>query len=272
MIFAPEALAAYWRRIGIAAPSEPDRAALAAIVAAHTARIPFEGLDPLMGHAVDLAPDALAAKLLTGGRGGFCFEHNLILKSALEAVGFIVTGLAARVLWYAPPGTVTPRTHMALLVDLPGGPAIVDAGFGGNVLTGVLDLVADVEQQTPHEPFRLIRDGDYWVQQVSIAGEWLPTYRFTLEPQAEIDYQLPSWYMSTSPKSHFVFGLTCSITPPGRRLALRNFDYSIHHSGGATERRKLGSAAEICDVIEREIGIAIPDRSALCRRIDEGLS
>jgi N-hydroxyarylamine O-acetyltransferase len=271
LTFAPEALAAYWRRVGIDAPTTTDRGALAAIVAAHTATIPFDGLDPLLGLPVELSPEALIAKLVTGGRGGYCFEQNLLLKGVLETLGFAVTGLTARVQWLAPPGTITLRTHMLLRVDLAAGPVIVDAGFGGNVLTGVLDLVEDVEQATPHEPFRLVRDGASWIQQVRIDGNWKPTYGFTLDPQFDLDYQLPNWFMSTSPRSHFVSGLTCARALPDRRLALRNFDYAIHHLGGTTERRHLGSAEEICDVIEQDFGIHLPDQAVLKQRIEAGL-
>lgn len=265
-------LTAYLARIGIAGPLAPDRATLARIVAAHTATIPFEGIDGLLGKPVVLDHDVLVAKLVHGGRGGFCFEHNRLLRAMLEQIGFDVTSLGARVLWNAAPDAATSLTHMLLRVDLPQGPVIVDAGFGGNTLTGVLDLVADREQATPHEPFRLTRDGDYWVQAVAIGGEWRPTYRFTLEPQHRTDQELGSWYMSTSPKSHFVFGLTCALALPDRRLSLRNFDFAIHHRGGETERRQLADAAAVCDVVETQIGIRLPDRAAFIRRVERGIA
>ena len=149
---------------------------------------------------------------------------------------------------------------------------IVDTGFGGNTLTGILDLVAELEQATPHEPFRLTRDGEYWVQAVSIDGTWRPTYRFTLEPQHRADQELGSWFMSTSPRSHFVFGLTCALSPPGRRLALRNFDFAIHHIGGETERHQLADAAAVRDVVETQIGIRLPDPATFVRRIEQGIA
>lgn len=37
------------------------------------------------------------AKLVRGRRGGYCYEHNTLFTLALEALGFRVTGLAARV-------------------------------------------------------------------------------------------------------------------------------------------------------------------------------
>ncbi len=265
-------LAAYLARIGVTAPVAPDRATLARIAAAHPAAIPFEGIDGFLGSPVDLDLPALVAKLVHGGRGGFCFEHNLLLRAMLEAIGFTVTALGARVLWHNGPEVPSPLTHMLLRIDLPEGPVIVDAGFGGNTLTGVLDLVADLDQPTPHEPFRLTRDGDYWVQWVRIAGEWRPTYRFTLEPQHRPDQELGSWYMSTSPASHLVNGLTCARALPDRRLALRNFDLAVHHLGGETERRRLADAAEVCAVVTTDFGIRLPDPAALARRLERGIA
>ncbi|MES2043980.1 MAG: arylamine N-acetyltransferase [Pseudomonadota bacterium] len=265
-------LAAYLARIGIAGPVAPDRATLARIVAAHTASIPFEGIDGMLGTPVVLDHEVLMAKLVHGQRGGFCFEQNRLLAAMLEEIGFAVTALGARVLWNAPPDAVTPLTHMLLRVDLAEGPVIVDAGFGGNTPTGPLALIADRAQATPHEQYRLTRAGDYWVQAVSIGGEWRPTYRFTLEPQHRADHELGSWYMSTNPRSHFVFGLTCALALPDRRLALRNFDFAVHHLGGETERRQLADAAAVCDVVEKEIGIRLPDRDAFVRRVEQGIA
>lgn len=270
MTLTGDVLAAYFDRIGWSGPVTPDRATLEAIAAHHPAAIPFENLDPLLGRPVDLSPDALVAKLIHGGRGGYCFEHNGLLKRVLETIGFRVTGLAARVLWSRPPeAEPAPRTHMLLRVDLAEGPVLIDVGFGGAVTTGVLDLVPDVVQPTPHEPFRLVRDGADWLVQIRIGAEWRPTYRFDLTPQQPIDYELGNWWTSTSPHSHFRSGLTVARSMPGRRLVLRGQDFAVHPLGGTTERRTLSGPAETCDVLETTFGIRLPDRSALEKRLVE---
>ena len=66
-------------------------------------------------------------------------------------------------LWGQPEDAITARTHMLLRVEAEGKSWLADCGFGGNTPTGPLQLVADVEQATPHESFRLIRrdDGDW---------------------------------------------------------------------------------------------------------------
>jgi len=263
---ANEDLAAYLERIGYGGTLTADRATLAELVRLHSAAIPFENLNPLLGLPVKLDSESLVAKLVRGGRGGYCFEQNGLLQLVLERLGFDVTGLAARVLWMQPDDAVTMRSHKLLLIALAEGPVVVDVGFGGNTLTGVLDLVPDTEQATPHEPFRLIeRDGE-WRQQVRIGGEWRATYRFDLHPQLVIDYEPINWWTSTNPNSHFTRMLTAARALPGKRIALRNRELA-EHSAGRTEQRVLSNAGEACEVLRDLFGIRIPDRAAVEARI-----
>ena len=110
----------YLARIGFNGPIGPDLATLSTIHAAHVDAIPFEGFDPLLRRPVNLDIGSIQEKLVDSRRGGYCFEQNLLFKSALDAIGFRVTGLAARVRWTSPPDSpLGPRTHMLLKVDLP---------------------------------------------------------------------------------------------------------------------------------------------------------
>ncbi|WP_211302391.1 arylamine N-acetyltransferase family protein [Nannocystis exedens] len=261
-------LPAYFQRIDHHGSTAPTYATLAAIVRAHAAAIPFENLDPLVGRtpALDLA--GLERKLVRDGRGGYCFEHNLLLSHVLRALGFQVRGLAARVIWNQPEGRITPRSHMLLHVDLDGGPHIVDVGFGGLTLTGVLRLVGDVEQSTPHEPFRLVEEGGYFRMQALVRGEWGSLYRFDLQEQFQPDYEVTNYFLSTHPGSHFRTGLIAARALPDRRLALRGRDFAVHHLGGETERRALESTAELRRVLADEFGIAVPDDPALAQALE----
>ncbi|WP_343518195.1 arylamine N-acetyltransferase [Sphingomonas sp.] len=263
---------AYFARIGWAGPVAADRATLDAIAAHHPTAIPFENLDPYLDRPVDLAPEALVAKLIHGRRGGYCFEQNGLLRLVLEAIGFAVTPLSGRVVWNMDPETVTARTHMVLRVDLADGPVLIDSGFGSAVPTGVLDLVPDIEQPTPHEPFRFVRIDEEWRAQIRIGAEWRTTYRFDLSPQRDIDYAVANWYTSTHPNSHFRHGLTLARPLQGRRISLRGTEFATHSLGGSSERRSLAEPEEVAAVIEDAFGIAIPDRPALLARLNRALS
>jgi N-hydroxyarylamine O-acetyltransferase len=260
-------LTAYLDRIGFRGDPRPNRETLVALVAAHTAAIPFENLNPFLGLPVPLAPKALIDKLVHQRRGGYCYEQNGLFGHVLEAIGFDFSPLSARVLWLQSEDAITPRTHKLLLVRLSEGQVLADVGFGGAVCTGVLDLVPDRPQATAHERFRLVANNGEWRQQIEIGGEWRTTYRFDLSPQYPIDDELGNWWTSASPASHFTQGLTAARSPAGRRLALRNFDYTVHVPGEESERRRLESPEEVCAVLERDFGIEPPDRARLIERL-----
>lgn len=262
-------LDAYLRRIGLHADVAPDLDTLRAITAAHAAAIPFENLNPLLGLPVDLALPALERKLVHDGRGGYCFEQNLLLEAALRAIGFDVSGLIARVLWTRPEDAVTAQTHMLLRVELDGESWLVDVGFGAQTLPGALRLQADAEQTTPLEPFRLLQvDGD-WRMQSLVRGQWLSLYRFGLRPVPLIDYIVANHYVSTHPDSNFVNNLNVARTLSDRRLSLRNREFTLRRPGAEPERRHLRDTAEIRQALEQEFGLRLPDTAALDRRLDE---
>lgn len=67
-----------------------------------------------------------------------------------------------RVLWGHTEDAITPRSHMLLMITADEGEAwLADVGFGGQTLTGALRLLPNLEQATPHEPYRRVeRDGE----------------------------------------------------------------------------------------------------------------
>lgn len=258
---------AYLRRIGYSGPVEPTLPVLQAIVFRHATSIPFENLNPFLGLPVELSPDALQRKLAEQARGGYCFEHNLLLREALVSIGFDATGLAARVLWNGPEDRITPRSHMLLRVELDEGTTLADVGFGGMTLTGTLALKADVAQPTPHEPFRLVeRDGDWWMQ-ARVGEAWPTLYRFDLQRQHPIDYEASNHYLSTHPASHFTSGLTVARPTPEGRHALRNRELVFHRLGGASERRVLADVEELIGVLHDVFGVVPPDVPQLRPRL-----
>jgi len=251
-------LNAYFARIGYFGERSPTLETLRELHFHHTQTIPFENLNPLLAWPVDLNPTDLQEKLIHNRRGGYCYEQNLLFRHALETLGFHVTGLAARVSWNNPEGVVLPRTHMLLRVDVNGRTYIADVGFGNLTLTTPLRLESDVEQTTPHEPFRIVESGGEFVLQAKVRDTWNPLYSFTLQPQLMPDYEMANWYVSRHPKSRFVNGLIVARAAPERRYALLNNEFAIHYPNGKTERRALATVAEIREVLEGPMGLRLP--------------
>ena len=229
----------------------------------HAQAIAFENLDPVSGRPVRLDLPSLERKLVHEGRGGYCFEQNLLFSHVLQELGFRVTGLAARVLWNAPEGAIRPRGHMLLRVDLGDEPYIADVGFGGQTLTGPLRLITDIVQSTPHEPYRLIAQDGNFVVQTQLRSAWKSMYRFDLQQQHPVDYQVASWYLSNHPESRFVTALMAARPVPGRRYALANNQLTLQQLHGASEHRTIGSATELRAILETEFGIRVPPDPAI---------
>ena len=256
-------LDAYFQRIGYLGERTASTSTLEAIHACHTKAIAFENLSPLLGQPVLLDLSSLQQKLVDAGRGGYCFEQNGLFRSMLVALGFQVTSLAARVLWGAPEGVITPRSHMLLLVHIDDEPYIADVGFGGLTLATPIRLIHKIAQSTSHEPFRLIQAENTYIMQTYFAQTWRSLYQFDLQPQHPSDYEVSNWYVSTYPKSRFVNSLIVSRLEENCRYALRDSRFTIHYLNGATEHHTLTTAKELHLVLTHEFRLRLPDHQDL---------
>ena len=253
----------YFARIGYTRTPRADLDTLRALTELHPAAITFEAVDVLLGRPVDISPGAIQAKLIGGGRGGYCFEQNGLLKRVLEALGFAVEGLIARVLWMLPPDAPPmPLTHMATRVTIDGQRWLADVGFGACVAGAPLQFDAiGSEQPTRHETFRLTRRGAWTLLEAQLPDGWSPLYMLSPEPALEADYVAANWYTSTHPTSGFRRELRVARTAPDRRTTLMNNRLTVRHSGGGMERRFL-SEREIADALVSTFGLRLDDDSA----------
>ena len=238
----------YFQRIGYTGPRDATLLTLRELHRMHPQAIAFENLDPLLGRPVRLDPASLVQKILQGGRGGYCFEQNLLFAHVLRGLGFKVQEATARVRWSVPPGVKTPREHALLIVEAEGDTYLVDVGFGGNVLTAPLLLHSRAEQSTPHGPFRLVEEEHRLVIEVKLGGAWASLYATDLADTVPADLEMGNWFTSAHPNSIFVNGLMAARCEPDRRYALRNNDLSVHKLNGASEKRTL-NARELRDAL-----------------------
>lgn len=231
--------AAYLERIGLSASERPT---LRAIHRAHATSIPFENLDPHRGMVVSLAQEDLERKLVDGRRGGYCFEQNLLLASALEHLGLTVEPMLARVRRGAPPGTVRPRSHLVLRVtDDDGRVWHADVGFGLGTLLDPIPFGPDgaAAYEQSGWSFRMLEEGPGLVLQTLENGLWADLYAFSPQPVPRIDIEMSNWWTSTHPTSPFVFGLIAAIQrADGRRELISDWSGPLElrvQSPGGTE-------------------------------------
>ena len=250
----------YLARIGYDGPLAADLATLKALQLAHLDAIPFEALDPFLRRPVKLDLAAVQAKLVDGGRGGYCYEHNILLRAALAAIGFEVTGLGGRVRWMSPPETpLGPRTHMMLKVDLPDGTHLVDAGFGACLLDAPLQLKTDIEQTTAMGTYRLTQtNGLLWLD-AKRQGGWRTMYVFDLHPQLQADYELGNWFTSTNPAIPLTTRLIMERLSGGRRHRLVDRVLSTEaRDGEVISERTLQSAGELDEALRDVFRVTPP--------------
>jgi N-hydroxyarylamine O-acetyltransferase len=197
-------LDAYLERIGLR-----GRPGIVELHRAHVTSIPFENLDPRRGKPVSLELEDLQRKLVTERRGGYCFEHNLVLMAALEALGAQVEPILARV---GPRGTERSRTHLVLRVRCDGEVWHADVGFGRGTLLAPIPFGPGDEHVQDGWRFRVVADGPELVLQTVSDGEWIDGYTFAPEPVPLIDIETSNWYTATHPRSPFVSaGISAAI-------------------------------------------------------------
>lgn len=289
-------LDSYLDRIAWRGERRPDAATLRGVHLAHMRALPFENLDAVGGTAPSLALADLTAKLLHSRRGGYCYEHNTLFAHALEALGFRVTRLAARVLVGADRLESRPRTHMALLVEAPDDPQpyLADVGFGaiGSLLEAVPLTAGTVFHdagrrhrliQVPHRgplPMWVLEahlpekgeipgggarpaedrapDGEDRAPDGEDSG-WEAQYAFTVEPFEHPDFEVINWHIATHPRSPFSGRLYVQRLTPDGHLSLNGRLLTETRADGTVTERELADEAEIRRVVAEDFGIDVPD-------------
>ncbi|MPZ80727.1 MAG: arylamine N-acetyltransferase [Actinophytocola sp.] len=204
----------YLDRIDAPAPGEPTVDLLRNLHLRHLRAVPFENLSIHLGEPVTLDHDTLVDKIIDRRRGGFCYELNGLFGELLQALGFPVTLLSARV--HTPVGTLThPFDHLVPRVDL-ADRHLVDVGFGAHS-SYPLRLDWPEPQADPSGEFLVVDapNGD-----VDVLMDGTPQYRVEPRARSLSDFAPTCWWQQTSPDSHFTRSLTCSLPTEDGRVTL----------------------------------------------------
>jgi N-hydroxyarylamine O-acetyltransferase len=251
---------AWLERIQYRGSREPTLETLGYLVAAHASAIAYESIDVLLDRCPSLYLGALQAKMIRGGRGGYCFEQNTLFRAGLRSLGFAVTSLQARVVRGLAIDAPRPALHMVLRVELPEGPFLADVGFGNLAPTAPLVLFPIVEQETPHELMRFILMGDELVLQSRLGDRWEHIYRVVPHPRFDAEYEIANWYTGTHTESPYRANIIAARPGPGRtRLTLFNARFNVRHADGRVERQRVEGEAAFRAVIRDDFGIDLPE-------------
>jgi N-hydroxyarylamine O-acetyltransferase len=243
---------AYLDRIGATRPRAADPAALRELHHAHQAAVPFENLGIHLGEPISLAEDDLIGKIVGRRRGGFCYELNGAFAILLQALGYRVVRVAARV--YSEDRLGPPFDHLALLVSTPDGrgPWLADVGFGSHSTYPLLFTSRD-EQIDPGGQFTL-RDTD--ADDVDVIKDGMPQYRIERRERSLADFGPTCWWQQTSPDSHFTRGTICSRIDGGGRISISGRTL-IRTNGAARTELPLPTDNDVLSAYRDHFGIVL---------------
>ncbi|MCW2995351.1 MAG: hypothetical protein JWQ18_2846 [Conexibacter sp.] len=245
------------RRIGLDARPAPDADGLRAVHRAFVASLAYDGLTAQLGEHAPLDPDALIARTLATGRGGYCFEINTILLTLLEALDF---GMERREGVVGERGA-SPTNHLALVATTREGDSyICDAGWGEGPLEP-LALRPGAHAQGPFT-WTVGRDGDgWWVGQHAWGSS--PGFRFGDAPVELSAFAQHHARLATSPDSSFVQTLVVQQPHADHVVTLRARTLS-RKGPEIDERTVLEDEAALAGTLQGVFGIAPlgPERTA----------
>jgi N-hydroxyarylamine O-acetyltransferase len=239
---------AYLQRVGISPDIQlpPTEATLAFLQRQHLLHVPFENLDIQCRIPMALYPDAFFEKIVTRGRGGYCYECNGLFCELLRALGFQVQMISCRVVQRR---NIGPEfDHLALLVTINGQEWQADVGFGDFSEAPILVTSASKETIASDGAYCILPYGSHDGRQYLCAARWnhtkqdfLPAYLFTMQARQLSDFAGMHHYHQTDTKSHFTRSLICSLLTRQGRISLINNRLIIRSGPEKTERLLYGN-------------------------------
>ncbi len=259
----PLDLDAYFSRINYTGARTPTYDALTDILHAHTASIPFESFDVLLGRPIRLDTESLQAKIVTNRRGGYCFEHGSLMHAALEAVGFAPVRHASRVLLFEPRHESV-RQHMFLTVKIDGATYVIDPGFGPFACPVPIPLDG-TPVPTSAPTHRLVREGNDWVLYVTQDGQQVQGWTSPMDEEYPVDFEMMNYYISSHPASFFTHNILASAATNEGRVNIMNRDAHIIRNGTA-ETRHLADRKTLRSLVAQHFGFDLPELETM--RVD----
>jgi N-hydroxyarylamine O-acetyltransferase len=233
-------LDAYLARLGVEG-GPPDADTLRRLHRAHLDRIPFENLDVLLGRGVSVDLPDVAAKLVDARRGGYCYEHALLLGAALERLGFDVERRLARI--GDPDMLPMPRSHLVLHVRTPDDRTVTwlaDTGFGSGLLEPLPLRDGGTGTQGAGWGFRTVLGADGgWRLQERRADHWLPLYTMPPERTYLVDVAAANHVTSTSPTSRFTQRVRVQRKDETTLTVVEGAELTVRTAAGEVRRRTL---------------------------------
>jgi N-hydroxyarylamine O-acetyltransferase len=210
----------YLHRIGINYPPDMSLSFLIKLHYAHMMTVPFENLSIHLKEPIVLNKDELFNKIVTNGRGGFCYELNYLFSLLLESLGYNVKIISARV--FSRGGIPGPEyDHMALIVFCEGKEWLCDTGFGDSFIEPVEFSPGKIKQDnTGYYRINISEDNYFLLSSSEDMIKWEEQYLFTSTERPVEEFIPMCRYHQTSPDSHFTLKRICTLAAESGRITL----------------------------------------------------
>jgi N-hydroxyarylamine O-acetyltransferase len=211
----------------------PDVPTLKMLQRKHLVSVPFENLDIHWKRPIVLDEEKFYEKVVSGRRGGFCYELNGLFNVLLRSIGFETRLISARVFNGKEFGPEF--DHTAIIVTIDGEEYLADVGFG-SFTTEPLRFVVDVEQNDAAGVFVIRkRDDKYFEVSKQNEGLWTSEYVFQNIAHELSEFEEMCDFQQYSPDSHFTKGKLCSIMTEDGRKTLTDKNFIVTTNGQKNE-------------------------------------
>jgi len=216
---------------------KPNLANLRRLQLAHVLQIPFENLDIHAKIPIELDIHRIYSKIITGKRGGFCYELNGLFYELLLNLGYEVRRISARV--YSIEKGFSPEfDHMALIVTIEGQNYLSDVGFG-EFSFGPLALHWPSQQEDPRGIFHIDEHAEDYIciSKTDETGHKAPEYKFKFKARAFEDFQEMCRFQQDDPNSHFRAKPLISMATAKGRITLAGHELKIKRGENMVVRK-----------------------------------
>ena len=196
--------------------------------------IPFENLDIYNGIPIELSIEKIFDKVVNKNRGGFCYELNGLFFELINAIGFDVKMVSARV-FDKDKGYGKEYDHLAIIAKINNVEYLTDVGFGEFTFEPLKLRLGNI-QKDERGDYKIDKYENGYLKVSRIENKkQTPIYIFKNKKRNLKEFEEMCIYHQTSPDSHFT----------GKRLiTLPNENGRITISGNVLKIRELESTTE----------------------------
>jgi len=253
-----EKLSSYFKKLNIS-PTKPSLELVQTLQKRHLETFSFNNIAVLLGKDISLELEDILEKIVTKNLGGYCFEHNSLMYEVLQALGFKVRILIAKVLNNEEKDM--PRTHRVTLLEWEDKHYLVDVGFGAVCPQTILNI----HQKEEQNGYRVVAlaNGHYQLELLKDDGSFV-LYRFDLAHYGQADCTMGNFYSSKHPNAVFVNNFVIALRKKEVTLSFRN---GVYHriTKEVTHIEQIETLEALVSMMREEFGIVLEEGA--CERL-----